>query len=94
VATFCRLPRISGVLCKRALQNNGSFLEGTYLFGQPAKTLAFGISMRWLRLVGSLKTWSLLQKSPIKELYSAEETYIFKEPTNHSHAIETCGVHR
>ena len=48
VATFCRLPRISGVLCKRALQYNGSFLEGTYLFGQPAKTLAFGISMRWL----------------------------------------------
>jgi len=33
--------------------------------------------MGWLRLVGSIKDRSLLQKSPIKEtiLYSAKETY-------------------
>ena len=28
-----------------------------------------------------------MQKSPIKRLHSAKETYIFKEPTNPSHPI-------
>jgi len=34
--------------------------------------------MGWLRLVGSLK------------LYSAKETYNFKEPTNRSHPVYVC----
>jgi len=44
--------------------------------------------IRWLRLLGSLKTSVSFAKEPCKrDLYSANETYIFKEPTHHSHPI-------
>jgi len=44
--------------------------------------------MGWLRLVGSLQTWVSFAKEPYKsDLYSAKETYNFKEPTNRSHPI-------
>ena len=33
-----------------------------------------------------------MQKSPIKERYSAKETYHFKEPTNRSHLIVECPI--
>jgi len=56
-------------------------------------TLMIYLHMGWLRLVGSLKLWSLLQKSPIKRLYSAKETYNFKEPTNRSHPIPSWCVY-
>ena len=44
--------------------------------------------MRCLRLVGSLQIWVSFAKEPYKsDLYSSKETYIYKEPTNDSHAI-------
>jgi len=44
--------------------------------------------MRWLRSVVSLKTYVSFAKEPYKrDLYSAKETYILKEPTNHSNPI-------
>jgi len=44
--------------------------------------------MGWLRLVGSIKIIGLFcERALQKRLYSAEETYIFKEPTNRSHPI-------
>jgi len=44
--------------------------------------------MGWLQLVGSFKLSVSFAKEPYKrELYSAKETYNFKEPTNRSHPI-------
>jgi len=43
--------------------------------------------MGWLWLVGLIKYRSLLQKSPIKRQYSAQETYNFIDPTDRSHPI-------
>ena len=46
--------------------------------------------MKWLRLVGSLKTKVSFAQEPYKtDVYSAKETYIFKEPTNHGHPVHT-----
>ena len=48
-------------------------------------------AMGWLRLVGSLKLQVSFAKEPYKkELYSAKETYNFKEPTNRSNPIAPC----
>ena len=42
-----------------------------------------------LRLVGPFKMWVSIAKEPFKrELYSAKETSLFKESTNHSHLHE------
>jgi len=46
--------------------------------------------MGWLRLIGSLKLQVSFAKEPYKrDLYSAKETYNFKELTNCSHPITT-----
>jgi len=46
------------------------------------------LAMSWLRLVGSLKIWVSFAKEPYeRDLYSAKETYVFKESTNRSHPI-------
>jgi len=46
------------------------------------------IHMGWLRWVGSLKLQVSFAQEPYKrKLYSAKETYNFKEPTNRSHPI-------
>jgi len=50
-------------------------------------------TMGWLRLVGSIELYVSFAKEPCKKdyilrrLYSAKETYNFKEPTNRSHPI-------
>jgi len=53
-------------------------------------------SVRWLRLVDSLKTKVSSAKEPYKRddimkkrRYYEKETYIFKESTNHSHPART-----
>jgi len=44
--------------------------------------------LMWLRLVGSPKTQVSFAKEPYKKRpYSGKETYVLKEPTNHSHPI-------
>ena len=44
--------------------------------------------MKWLRLVGSPKILVSFAKEPHKrDIFSAKETYIFKEPSIHSHLI-------
>ena len=49
--------------------------------------------MGWPQLVGSLKMWVSFAKEPYKkDLYSAKEIYIFKEPTNRRHPISTHNV--
>jgi len=46
--------------------------------------------MGWLRLAGSLKVQVSIAKEPYKrDLYSAKETYNFKEPNNCSHPINS-----
>ena len=45
--------------------------------------------MGWLRLVGSLKVCLFCKRALQKRLYSAKETYDFKEPTYRSHPIPT-----
>jgi len=51
--------------------------------------------MGWLRFVGSLKLYVSFAKEPYKrDVYSAKETYNFKEPTNCSHPIlRMCSSH-
>jgi len=76
---FCRIVSFIGLFCKRDLW---SFVDH-----ERALLLKKLTVMGWLRLVGSLKTKVSFAKEPYKRDYSTKETYICKEPTNHSHSI-------
>jgi len=80
VATICRLLKIIGPFCKRALQKR--LYSYTYAYSR----VAYGVAMisRLPKIIGFFcRISSLLEGS------FAKETYTFKKPTNRSHPIES-----
>jgi len=61
---------------------NGDTIQ-EHIFAEDQQNIDIG----WLRLVGSSKLYVSFAKEPYERLYSAKETYDFKEPTNRSHPI-------
>ena len=62
---------------------NGDTIQ-EHIFAEDQQNIDIG----WLRLVGSSKLYVSFAKEPYKRLYSAKETYDFKEPTSRSPPIQ------
>ena len=70
-----------GLFCKRALQRD-SILQKSGCKHRRAFIFDSSTNIGWLWLVGSKNYRSLLQKSPVKRQYSAQESYNLIDPTN------------
>jgi len=81
IGMFCRIVSFTRLFCKCEEQQ-----------WEAQEWSTQDIPMGWLSLVGSLKIYASFAAYSLIQRSFAKETYVFREPTNHSHLISLMHV--